>query len=279
VLRLLTLLARSPDGLRADEVAAALGKSTSTAYNLLDTLCQEGFVVHGDGAAYTLTTEASALVPGAERRAPFAPGLVGILDSLFARTHKRVYLATARGGKVVVPLARGRQGMPRVPGLGVHVGDKAHALALGKVALSLLSEPALDRYIAPGLKTFTPTTITSPQRLRTQLAEIRAGAIAFDREEFAEGICCLAAPVYNAAGQPLAALGMSMSTRCFELEHEALEATLREVVAEAVLVLQKPEIPAIPEDLSVLETHRPVDVRSVTSAARNRVSNREEVAS
>src|SRR5258708_2442090 len=51
VLHLLSMLARAENGMRADDVAEALGKSTSTAYNLLDTLCQERFVVHaGDGS-------------------------------------------------------------------------------------------------------------------------------------------------------------------------------------------------------------------------------------
>ena len=36
------LLARAPDGVRADEVAELLGKSVSTAYNLLASLCDEG---------------------------------------------------------------------------------------------------------------------------------------------------------------------------------------------------------------------------------------------
>jgi len=38
------LLARSPDGVRADEVAARLGKSVSTAYNVLASLCDEDVV-------------------------------------------------------------------------------------------------------------------------------------------------------------------------------------------------------------------------------------------
>jgi len=36
------LLARDPDGVRADEVAHKLGKSVSTAYNLLASLCDAG---------------------------------------------------------------------------------------------------------------------------------------------------------------------------------------------------------------------------------------------
>src|ERR1700737_1741168 len=92
VLHLLSLLVGAEDGMRADEVADALGKSTSTAYNLLDTLCQERFVVHGPDGAYRLAAHAAKLIP--------PPGhgnlprtLADALDELFARTHKRVYLA------------------------------------------------------------------------------------------------------------------------------------------------------------------------------------------
>jgi acetyl-CoA synthetase len=252
VLSLLALLARSEHGMRADEVAEALGKSTSTAYNLLDTLCQEGFATHARGGTYELTAEAARLVPaGPAHEVPASLG--GLLDELFMRTHKRVYLAAAQSGQVVIPLARGRQGMPRIPGLGARIGGNAHALALGKVALSLLSEPALERYIAHGLHRFTPATITSPDVLRVQLGEIRAGAVAYDREEFGEDFCCLALPVRNARGQAVAALGISMSARCFELDREPLSKALRDVVAQASEVLSGPPVPAISEDTGVLE--------------------------
>jgi acetyl-CoA synthetase len=271
VLRLLALLAQAEGGLRADEVAAALGKSTSTAYNLLDTLCQEGFTVHGEGGSYHLTADAAGLVP-AEGRADVPSGLSGILDELFARTHKRAYLAAARSGQVVIPLARGRQGMPRIPGLGARIGANAHALALGKVALSLLTEDALQRYVEHGLRAFTPATITSPECLRAQLAEIRAGAVAFEREEFGEDFCCLALPVRNARGQAVAALGISMSARSFELERDALSLALRDVAGRAGQVLSGPAVPAIPEDPVVLErrnlpTYRPAptDINTVIS--------------
>jgi DNA-binding IclR family transcriptional regulator len=89
--------------------------------------------------------------------------------------------------------------MPLIPGLGTRIGANAHALGLGKIALSLLDERALERYIDHGLQAFTPATIVSADRLRAELAEIRAGGIASDREEFAEDHCCLAVPVHNAS--------------------------------------------------------------------------------
>jgi DNA-binding IclR family transcriptional regulator len=277
VLSLLSLLSCADDGMRADEVATALGKSASTTYSLLDTLCQEGFVVHAADGTYHLTGQARSLVPAA--RGNQLPGsLDGVLDELFTRTHKRVYLAAARSGQVVIPLVRGRQGMPLIPGLGSRIGENAHALALGKVALSLLDEAALQRYIARGLRVFTPHTITSEDELRAQLADIRAGAVAFDCEEFSADSCCLAAPVRNAAGRPVAALGISMSARCFELERASLTAVLVDVAERASAVLAaRPQAPNS-EDPPVLERAHVSRLRSrPTAAALTPVDLGEEV--
>jgi DNA-binding IclR family transcriptional regulator len=167
--------------------------------------------------------------------------------------------------------------MPLIPGLGARIGSNAHALALGKVALSLLGEPALERYIGHGLRVFTPATIVSPERLRAQLADIRAGAVAFDCEEFGADFCCLATPVRNATGRPIAALGMSMSARCFELEREWLTEALLDVAERASAGLGAPAVPAIPEDRTVLELASSRDLRSRPPAAFTPADLGEEV--
>jgi acetyl-CoA synthetase len=167
--------------------------------------------------------------------------------------------------------------MRRIPGLGARIGENAHALALGKVALSLLDEHMLERYVSHGLRTFTPATITSPERLRAQLSDIRAGAVAFESEEFGEDFCCLALPVRNAGGQAVAALGISMSTRCFELERETLSEALRDVTEKASIVLSGARVPAIPEDPRVLEPRRNPTLQSPPTAVHTAVSTGEEV--
>jgi DNA-binding IclR family transcriptional regulator len=156
--------------------------------------------------------------------------------------------------------------MPVIPGLGSRIGENAHTLALGKVALSLLGEAALQRYIDRGLRAFTPSTIVSAEDLRAQLADIRAGAVAFDCEEFRADFCCLAAPVRNAAGQPVVALGISMSARCFELERASLEAVLVDVAERASAVLAARPVPAISEDPPVLERAHVAGLRSRPTA-------------
>ena len=49
MLQVLRLLLEHPEGVRADRVAAEVGKSRSTAYHLLASLCDEGFAERLEG--------------------------------------------------------------------------------------------------------------------------------------------------------------------------------------------------------------------------------------
>ncbi len=245
VLQALALLARSPDGLRADETAEALGRSVSTAYSLLDSLCQEGFAVHEHRGAYHLAA-AGEVATSRDRAA--AVSLTAILDELYTRTNKRSYLAAARHGTLVIPAMRGRQGMRRMRGLTRQIGDDAHALALGKVALSMLSPEALANYVGRGLRPCTEHTITRADQLFAELEDIRQQGFATDREEYERDFCCLAAPVVDEAGRAVAIIGMSMSLRSFAQERPELEATLLEVAGRLREGRAEASAAAVPEN-------------------------------
>jgi DNA-binding IclR family transcriptional regulator len=224
------LLARAPEGVRADEVAARLGKSTSTAYNLLVSLCDEGVAVREAGGVYRLALAFRHAVAGGGEDESTLRDLSGLVEDLLARTHKRAYAAVVRGGVLRVVVERGLQGMPKLPGMSAEIRDNAHAVALGKVVLALSPPEALDRYLQLGLRPFTPNTITTAHELRTELAAIRRTGVAFEREEFDGDFCCLAAPLLDDRRRFLGAVGISMSRRAFDEEREALEETLRDVV-------------------------------------------------
>ncbi len=220
------LLARTPDGVRADEVAETLGKSVSTAYNVLASLCDEGVAERGSGGLYHLSAHfRETVAEGSDRH-----DLSGVVDDLLARTHKRAYLAVLRDGHLRVVLERGLQGMPKLPGMDPEIADNAHALALGKVVLALGSRDAVERYARSGLRRFTPATITDPDVLLAELRDVRLRGLATEREEFGRDFCCLAAPVLDHERRFLGAVGISMSRRAFEAEREALEEALRDVV-------------------------------------------------
>jgi DNA-binding IclR family transcriptional regulator len=234
-LQVVWLLAAQPEGVRADHVAQALGKSVSTAYNVLASLCEEGVAEHHPGGVYRITPAFRDLVAsGIAAPAPELHDLSDLVGDLLARTHKRSYLGVVRGGELHIVLERGQQGMPKLPGLEPRITDTAHALALGKVVLALAPPAVVERYVrSPGLRRFTAHTITHPATLRDELAAVRSRGYAVEREEFDDDFCCIAAPVRDAAGRFFGVIGISMTRRAFDDEHETLASTLVEVAARA----------------------------------------------
>jgi acetyl-CoA synthetase len=231
VLKVISFMAQHPDGVRAREVADELGKSVSTAYYLLASLHEEGFAVHEPGHGYRLRPEA-AIGSGAPVRPP-DNSLSRAVDELFARTHRRSYLGQIEAGAIVITAMCGRQGIPRVPGLGPRIDRSAHALAMGKVVLSLLPEHGRRRYIERGLRRYTPRTITSPSALMSELTQVRRSGFALDRGEFDADYGSVAAPVLGDRGRFLAVLGLSTSSRILD---EGVQDLVREVRDVALAV-------------------------------------------
>jgi acetyl-CoA synthetase len=231
VLKVLTFMAQRPEGVSAREVAGELGKSVSTAYDLLASLYEEGFARHEPGHGYRLSAPAAIDIRTPEPS--HAKALSRAVDELFSRTRRRSYLGRVEAGAIVITAVCGRQGIPRVPGLEPRIGCNAHAVAMGKVVLSLLPEHSRRRYIERGLRSYTPRTITSPQTLMAKLAQVRSYGFAVDRGEFDTEYCFVAAPILDARARFLAVLGLSTVSRTFGAEAQDLVLAVREVAAAA----------------------------------------------
>ncbi len=260
VLRVQALLVERPDGVRADEVAEEIAKSASTAYNVLASLRDEGVAVH-EGGLWRLAPAFRDRVVGAAWRAHARETLDGHLEEAFARTHKRAYAAVVEDGRLRVTGTRGLQGMPVLEGVGPEIRESAHALALGKVALALTPEMRLQRLLTRGLRAYTAHTVTDPETLLGQLAEVRAGGVAVDHREFDDAFCCLATPLFDERRRLLGIVGIAMSPRAFAAEREELASGLRAVAARAA----RPAFQPCDEPHAVLGT--PVHP-SVASAAQ-----------
>jgi len=99
--------------------------------------------------------------------------------------------------------------------IGTRVGGRlpAHCTGVGKVLLAALSPEELSIFLKKRpLKRFTPSTITSPERLKEALAQIRAQGYALDREEFNGGLMCVAAPIKDYSHKIIGAISISGPT-------------------------------------------------------------------
>lgn len=84
-----------------------------------------------------------------------------------------------------------------------------HCTAHGKVLLAFQPLGVFDR-IFPRLtlEKFTAKTITSPSQLKKEMKQVRLNGYAVNDGEFIEDIRCIAAPVFNHTGRPVASLGV-----------------------------------------------------------------------
>lgn len=86
-----------------------------------------------------------------------------------------------------------------------------HVTAVGKALVCGFSEDQLKELLAQHASSQKeyPKAITSLSGLTEHLAEVRERGYAFDDEEHAENVRCVAAPVYAATGEVLWAIGIS----------------------------------------------------------------------
>jgi DNA-binding IclR family transcriptional regulator len=108
---------------------------------------------------------------------------------------------------------------------GDHPGEskRLHSTALGKTIIAGLSRDiARSALEKTGLAKCTRHTITDIFALERQLEEIRRLGYAIDREESLNGVCCLAVPLLDRAGNPLGAISTSMPCSQFTEWNESL---------------------------------------------------------
>jgi IclR family acetate operon transcriptional repressor len=129
------------------------------------------------------------------------------LEELFELTHETVHLGVLEGTEVLyfVKIV-GYRAFP----LPTRSGGRwpAHASALGKVLLAFGTPQSLLDLETLGLKPLTPYTITDPNRLLRELQTARREGTAIENEESVLGNACVAAPIFSAAGRPVAAVSV-----------------------------------------------------------------------
>ncbi len=84
-----------------------------------------------------------------------------------------------------------------------------HCNAFGKAVLAFKPEEFVREVISGELPKMTEHTISDYEKFRDELVEVRRIGLAFDREEYAAGVYCIVAPVFDVENNVVAGCGIT----------------------------------------------------------------------
>jgi DNA-binding IclR family transcriptional regulator len=144
----------------------------------------------------------------ASRRRSLREVALPFMADLREATHQTIHLAVLDGSEVVyVEILRSTN----APWLPSQVGGRlpAHATGVGKALLAAAPPEVFDRAIATGLPMVGPRTLRNPKLLKQQLSRVASAGIAYEIQESAHGVVCVAAAITETDGRAVAAVSAS----------------------------------------------------------------------
>lgn len=213
-MRVLRFLATQPDPVPLDRVMRACELPRSTAYHLIQTMIEEGFVVHlPEERRYGLGLAAFEVGSGYLRQEPLQRIARRPIATLADQVGESAHLAVPHGRDVLYVVEERAPGRPPlVTDVGVRL--PAHLAASGRAILAALP-PAQVRALYPDRAAFVNRTgagPTGPGELRTVLSETRQRGHAVEDGEITTGFASVAAAVLDHNGQPVAAVAVTYPT-------------------------------------------------------------------
>ena len=205
-LEALDFLRSNTGPVRLTELAAALGVDKSNAAHVLKTLVAAGYAEQDERRRYAATPKATR----GQRRQHSLEAIVAVkeawrpaLDRLVAATGECAHLAVLVGAHVWY-IDKVDSALPLKVDHPIGSLAPLHCTALGKAFLAFGHVDPPSELVA-----CTPRTLTTKQALAEDLARIRRWGYAVDDEEYANGIRCVARPIYDESGFMIAAVGVS----------------------------------------------------------------------
>ena len=209
-LSILEAAGRRPDGLTNSEISRKLGIPKSSASYILRTLERRGYLRRDvESGRYRLGLKILSLGGDAQANLDIADIALPFMHMLEEKIHMTVHLAVLDQGEAVYIEKVEAPGFFKV---NTWVGRRMflHSTSVGKCLLAWLSKQEVEAIVKEqGLKKRTPKTITTMTRLLADLERVKEEGYAMDDEENSLGARCLGAPVFDAMGTVVAALGAS----------------------------------------------------------------------
>ena len=191
------------------ELKQKLGWDKATVHRILATLERRGYILRNPSTkGYSLGLKLYGLYDSLVRNFDIHEATRPLLVEVARETGESTHLAVAVGKEIVfidqIPSSE-------VLSVNTQIGARQplYCTALGRAVLARVPPAELTAYIPQPMAKYTAHTITRIADLRAALQIAREKEFAVDNEEFVDGIKCVAAPIVNDKGQPVAAIGIS----------------------------------------------------------------------
>lgn len=215
--RILKLLGQHPHGMKAAEIARNLGIPVTTTLRIMTTLHLDGFARKHEGRyelGPVLIQLGNAALAGTEIRELALP----LLHKLTSQLDETSHLAIPCDDRSLIVAV---EDSPHPLGAASRPGFLAelHCSSTGKIFLSYLHRDRLAEIVVKTHPTRrTAHTLTTLNQLKREVEVTLKRGYSVDNEEFNLGVRCLAAPVFDADGVVVAAIGITAATVRFSKE-------------------------------------------------------------
>ncbi|WAP60708.1 IclR family transcriptional regulator [Streptomyces sp. S465] len=192
---------------RLSELSERTALPKPTVHRLAADLVRLGWLERS-GAHYRLGAklfELGSLVP---RRRDLRETALPFLQDLFEATRETIHLGVREGLEVVyLERIHGHDALQLPSRIGGSL--PLTCTAVGKALLAFSGAELTEEVLSGPLPSLTPFSITDPARLRMALEKTQVSGLAYEEQEAALGVSCIAAPVF-AGGTAVAALSVAV---------------------------------------------------------------------
>jgi DNA-binding IclR family transcriptional regulator len=207
VMRILEAFVPGDVRLTLTEICRRADLPLATGHRLIAELVAGGFLERLPDASYRVGTRLWQIGTQAAWPRELRELALPYMLDLYAETRENIQLAVLHEGRAMyLERLRGPKSVPVLTRVAAEL--PLHATGVGKVLLAFCPPEQAEELLSRKLTSHAPNTITDPERLRADLAEVRRTGLAYTVEEMSIGTCSVAAPVYGPGERVVAALSV-----------------------------------------------------------------------
>lgn len=228
ILDLLEYLSALREAVSLSQIVRDLKLPKSSAHGLIQTLASRGHVVQDVAGRYMLVEASRHGFPFRRHEEPLVVTAMPFMERLRDESGETVLLGTMNAHCDIRRLAKCVSHHPIRYDVNMDAAIATHCTATGRVLLAHAPSEALEDYISRvRFLSYTRYTITDIKQVRELLARVRRDGYAINDQEFVTGSTGIAAPLFDAQGDVVAAINLGTLTSRYVERREELLLMLR----------------------------------------------------